>query len=113
MRIKAKLPKYFELKPTCKHSDLFLVRSIHIDQCGETNNGLTCPAKTIVIFAHNEDFPYDQLPQLMQTANKCLSLEDVRRQQDLKQLPPSCFYNRSSATDGKAPIQAFIELFDT
>ena len=57
----AKMPLYYELKPTICHDDLFLVRSIHLD----TGVGNSCPAKTIVIFAHNNDFKYNELPEVI------------------------------------------------
>lgn len=68
------MPKYYELTPTIKKDgDLFLVRSFHVDT-GEAN---TCPAKTIVIYAHNTDFVYSELPEVIKVANECLTLDDV------------------------------------
>jgi len=59
------LPKYYELKHTIKHEDLFLIRSFHIDQLGPEIDALTCPAKTIVIYAHNDDFSYLEIPKVI------------------------------------------------
>ena len=46
-------------------SELFLINSIYVEQ-GEQK---TCPGKTLVIYAHMEDFNYAELPELVQIAN--------------------------------------------
>lgn len=55
---KETFPKFYELHHSIRHDDLFLIQSFYIDQ-GED---LTCPAKTIVIYAHNRDFQYSYQP---------------------------------------------------
>ncbi len=55
---KETFPKFYELHHSIRHDDLFLIQSFYIDQ-GED---LTCPAKTIVIYAHNRDFQYSDQP---------------------------------------------------
>ena len=70
----AQMPKYYELKPTISHDDLFLVRSFHLD----TGVGNSCPCKTLVIFAHNEDFKYTNLPEVVKVANQCLTFNDLK-----------------------------------
>ena len=78
--VRTVLPKYYELKHTIQHNDLFLVRSFHIDQLGPDNDGLTCPAKTIAIYAHQEDFSYKDLPAIIKVTNACRTIEEVHLQ---------------------------------
>jgi hypothetical protein len=52
-RLKPVLPKYYELHLKQSTKNLFLVNSLHIDQ-GQQD--LTCPAKTLIIYSHFQDF---------------------------------------------------------
>ena len=71
IRGKSSFDSYFELKHTIVPKDLFLIRSVYFEQ-GED---LTCPAKTIAIFAHLDDFHYEALPNIVNNINSCKSLE--------------------------------------
>lgn len=65
MQAKGKLPKYYQLEHNINHNDLFLISSINFDQ----GDGSSCPAKTIVVFAHLEDFNYANQPEIVSTMN--------------------------------------------
>ena len=70
IRTLAKLPKYYELTPTIAHDDLFLVRSFHVAADEQKEHGdSTCPVKTFAIFAHNNDFSYGELPDVLKVIN--------------------------------------------
>jgi len=70
IRTLAKLPKYYELTPTIAHDDLFLVRSFHVAADEPKEHGdSTCPVKTFAIFAHNNDFSYGELPDVLKVIN--------------------------------------------
>lgn len=108
----ANLPQYYELMPKIKQSDdLFLADSFHIDQCGQEGAQLSCPAKTIVIYAHYKDFKYDDVPSVVRIGNQCKTIDQVRENQALKNLPPSCYHPRGQA-DQAVSIEEVV-LFDT
>lgn len=71
IRTLAKLPKYYELTPTIAHDDLFLVRSFHVaaDEPLMDHHNSTCPVKTFAILAHNEDYSYGELPDVLKVIN--------------------------------------------
>jgi len=52
---------------------MFLIQSMHFDFGLRTNN----PAKTLAVFAHNEDFSYSSLPNLIQVLNSCQTLQNL------------------------------------
>lgn len=72
IRTLAKLPKYYELTPTIAHDDLFLVRSFHVatdEPFDNQNPNSSCPVKTFAIFAHNKDYSYGELPDVLKVIN--------------------------------------------
>jgi hypothetical protein len=77
VRRKSIFDKYFELKHKIVAKDLFLIRSVYFEQ-GED---LTCPAKTIAIFAHLDDLEYENLPDIVNNINSCKCVEQVRNLQ--------------------------------
>ena len=76
VRRKSMFDKYYELRHQLVPKDIFIIRSIYIEPGAE----LTCPAKTIAIFAHYEDINYAQLPELVTNINGCTTIEQVRHQ---------------------------------
>jgi hypothetical protein len=74
VRRKSIFDKYFELKHTLVPKDLFLIRSVYIEQ----GHGLTCPAKTLAIFAHIDDLDYEALPEIVKNINSCKFVEQVK-----------------------------------
>jgi hypothetical protein len=69
-------PRYYQLAHQISHSDLFHCRTILFDQCGAEE--LPSPARTIAVFAHCTDIDYTQLPDVMTTAMKCFTIEQVK-----------------------------------
>ena len=90
------------------HSDLFLISSINFDQ----GDGNTCPAKTIVVFAHMADFSYADPPEIVTTMNRCLTLEDVFKFEAMGSIPPITNRSRLVNYNGE-PYKAHTVIFNT
>jgi hypothetical protein len=90
------------------NNDLFLISSINFDQ----GDGNSCPAKTIVVFAHMSDFSYAEPPELVSTMNTCLSLEDVFQHESTGSIPPIANKNQLQNYKGE-PFLAHTVIFNT
>lgn len=101
------LPRYFQVTHAVQNNDLFLISSIHVDQ-GTQNS---CPAKTIGLFAHFEDFSYSRQPQIVQIINHCKTFDQLMKEVKAGTLPPIQSCNQTE--NGLKPDLAKIVLFQT
>jgi hypothetical protein len=63
----------------------FLLQTLLIDQGSE----MTCPARTLAIYAHEDDIDYTNLPALIKAGNACKTKDCLSQLQITGQLPLS------------------------
>ena len=74
---KLKFPNYVEVESATQAAIaqhyLFLFDRVTIIH----DRGFTCPAKTLALFAHFDDFEYDAVPELVKEINACKEIGQV------------------------------------